>query len=82
MYKVSDIIKLDLNAILEVWTEIPFWYSNESYCITKVGLNTVFLDRPLLNLDLYEICVMYIKLDISKIRKDKLNKLSLVKMEE
>lgn len=90
MYKVGDIVKIDLNAIFKYnnTNKIPTWYSYESFTIVKLNYGNnisssnfnninVHLDRNLQHSDNI-IWVGYLILDIMAMRKNKLERLSNV----
>jgi len=88
--RVGDIVNIDLEYIESIVHKgyIPEWYTSDSFEVMCVGYTSecvdqvAYLDR---NISPYDnknrINVKCLKLNISAMRKKKLNKLSLINME-
>lgn len=75
-FKVGDIVKIDSNAILKVWSYIPGWYSSKkSFKIVNTNNANIVLDSSPTNTKSMSIYYGYLKLDVVSMRKEKLEKL-------
>jgi len=82
MFKVGDIVKLNLESILKYTIDKPIWYVKDGFEILKVtDYDTIFLnefggvEKNKTDSDFNEIHVEFVELDIKAMRRKKLERL-------